>query len=134
MSTCRLQKRFARIVANFNKSNNLLVLFQMQVKRKESFMMKLKPLGNKVILEAVSKEEKTKSGIIIPDTVDKEKPEQAKVLAVGPGKINKDGSRAKIDVKAGDTVLFSKYSPTEIKLDGKEYLVVSDEDIMAIVE
>ncbi len=106
----------------------------MQVKRKESFMMKLKPLGNKVILEAVSKEEKTKSGIIIPDTVDKEKPEQAKVLAVGPGKINKDGSRAKIDVKAGDIVLFSKYSPTEIKLDGKEYLVVSDEDIMAIVE
>jgi len=97
-------------------------------------MMKLKPLGNKVILEAISKEEKTKSGIIIPDTVDKEKPEQAKVLAVGPGKINKDGSRAKIDVKVGDTVLFSKYSPTEIKLDGKEYLVVSDEDIMAIVE
>ena len=96
--------------------------------------MKLKPLGNKVILEAISKEEKTKSGIIIPDTVDKEKPEQAKVLAVGPGKINKDGSRAKIDVKVGDTVLFSKYSPTEIKLDGKEYLVVSDEDIMAIVE
>ncbi len=97
-------------------------------------MTKLKPLGNKVILEAISKEEKTKSGIIIPDTVDKEKPEQAKVLAVGPGRINKDGSRAKIDVKAGDTVLFSKYSPTEIKLDGKEYLVVSDEDIMAIVE
>lgn len=97
-------------------------------------MMKLKPLGNKVILEAISKEEKTKSGIIIPDTVDKEKPEQAKVLAVGPGRINKDGSRAKIDVKVGDTVLFSKYSPTEIKLDGKEYLVVSDEDIMAIVE
>jgi chaperonin GroES len=97
-------------------------------------MMKLRPLGNKVILEAVSKEEKTKSGIIIPDTVDKEKPEQAKVLAVGPGKINKDGSRAKIDVKVGDTVLFSKYSPTEIKLDGKEYLVVSDEDIMAVVE
>jgi len=97
-------------------------------------MMKLKPLGNKVILEAISKEEKTKSGIIIPDTVDKEKPEQAKVLAVGPGKIGVGGIRAKIDVKAGDTVLFSKYSPTEIKLDGKEYLVVSDEDIMAIVE
>lgn len=97
-------------------------------------MMKLKPLGNKVILEAVSKEEKTKSGIIIPDTVDKEKPEQAKVLAVGPGKIDKNGSRMPIDVKVGDTVLFSKYSPTEIKLDGKEYLVVSDEDIMAVVE
>jgi len=96
--------------------------------------MKLRPLGNKIILEAASKEEVTKSGIIIPDTVDKEKPEQAKVLAVGPGKINKDGSRSKVDVKVGDVVLFSKYSPTEIKLDDKEYLVVSEEDIMAVVE
>jgi chaperonin GroES len=95
--------------------------------------MKLKPLGNKIILEAVSKEEKTKSGIIIPDTVDKDKPEQGKVLAVGPGKIDDTGKRIPIDVKVGDTVLFSKYSPTEIKIEGKEYLVVSDEDIMAIV-
>lgn len=96
--------------------------------------MKLKPMGNKIILEAVSKEEKTKSGIIIPDTIDKEKPEQAKVLAVGPGKMLDNGKRSEMDVKAGDTVLFSKYSPTEIKLDGKEYLVVSDEDILAIIE
>ncbi|MFZ2970815.1 MAG: co-chaperone GroES [Minisyncoccia bacterium] len=95
--------------------------------------MKLKPLGNKIILEAISKEEKTKSGIIIPDTIDKEKPEQAKVLAVGPGKMLDTGKRNEMGVKAGDTVLFSKYSPTEIKLDGKEYLVVSDEDILAIV-
>jgi len=96
--------------------------------------MKLKPLGNKIILEAVSKEEKTKSGIIIPDTVDKDKPEQGKVLAVGPGKMDENGKRVPMDVKVGDTVLFSKYSPTEIKIEGKEYLVVSDEDIMAIVE
>ena len=96
--------------------------------------MKLKPLGNKIILESVSTEEKTKSGIIIPDTVDKEKPEQGKVLAVGPGKILENGQRSKIDVEVGDTVLFSKYSPTEIKIDGKEYLVVSDEDIMAVIE
>lgn len=96
--------------------------------------MKLKPLGNKIILEAVSKEEKTKSGIFIPDTIDKEKPEQAKVLAVGPGKMLDSGKRSEMGVKVGDTVLFSKYSPTEIKLDGKEYLVVSDEDILAIVE
>ena len=96
--------------------------------------MRLKPLGNKVILESVSAEEKTKSGIIIPDTVDKEKPEQGKVLAVGPGKILESGQRNQIDVKTGDTVLFSKYSPTEIKLDGKDYLVISDEDIMAIIE
>lgn len=96
--------------------------------------MKLKPLGNKIILEAVSKEEKTKSGIIIPDTVDKDKPEQGKVLAVGPGKTDENGKRIPPDVKVGDTVLFSKYSPTEIKIEGKEYLVVSDEDIMAIIE
>lgn len=96
--------------------------------------MKLKPLGNKIILESVSTEEKTKSGIIIPDTVDKEKPEQGKVLAVGPGKILENGQRSQIDIKEGDTVLFSKYSPTEIKIDGKEYLVVSDEDVMAVVE
>lgn len=96
--------------------------------------MNLKPLGNKIILEAASKDEVTQSGIIIPDMVDKEKPEQAKVLAVGPGRIGKDGSRIPVDVQVGDTVLFSKYSPTEIKLEGKEYLVVSDEDIMAIIE
>ncbi len=96
-------------------------------------MMKLKPLGNKIILEAASKEEKTKSGIYIPETADKDKPEQGKVLAVGPGKMLENGKRNEIDVKVGDTVLFSKYSPTEVKIDGKEYLVVSDEDIMAIV-
>ena len=95
--------------------------------------MKLKPLGNKIILESVSAEEKTKSGIIIPDTVDKEKPEQGKVLAVGPGKVLESGERSIIDVEVGDTVLFSKYSPTEIKIDGKEYLVVSDDDIMAVI-
>jgi len=96
--------------------------------------MKLKPLGNKIILEAVSQEEKTKSGIFIPETADKEKPEQGKVLAVGPGSILENGNRKQIDVKEGDIVLFSKYSPTEVKVDGKEYLVISDEDVMAVVE
>ncbi|MDD3190882.1 MAG: co-chaperone GroES [Candidatus Pacebacteria bacterium] len=95
--------------------------------------MKLKPLSNKVILEPVSSEEKTKGGIIIPDTINKEKPEQGEVLAVGPGKLLENGQRSKMDMKVGDTVIFSKYSPSEIKLDGKEYLVVSDEDILAIV-
>ncbi len=95
--------------------------------------MKLKPLGNRVILEAVSTEEKTKSGIIIPDTVDKEKPEQGKVLAVGPGKVLESGQRNQMDIKEGDTVLFSKYSPTEIKIEGKDYLVVGDEDILAVI-
>jgi len=104
-------------------------------KRKErKKLMKLKPLGNRVILQAVSKEEKTKSGIIIPDTVDKEKPEQGKVIAAGPGKVGKDGKKIPMDIKVGDTVLFSKYSPTEIKIEDKEYLVVSDEDILAVIE
>lgn len=95
--------------------------------------MKLKPLSNRVILEPVSAEEKTKSGIIIPETVNQEKPEQGKVLAVGPGKLLKNGQRSQMDVKVGDTVIFSKYSPSEIKMDGEEYLVVSEEDILAIV-
>lgn len=95
--------------------------------------MKLKPLSNRVILEPVSAEEKTKSGIIIPETVNQEKPEQGKVLAVGPGKLLKNGQRSQMDVKVGDTVIFSKYSPNEIKMDGEEYLVVSEEDILAIV-
>lgn len=95
--------------------------------------MELKPLSNKIILEPVSAEETTKSGLIIPDTVNQEKPEQAKVLAVGPGKLLKNGERSKMDVKVGDVVIFSKYSPNEIKLDGKEYLVVSEEDVLAIV-
>lgn len=95
--------------------------------------MKLKPLSNKVILEPVSAEEKTKSGLIIPDTANREKPEQGKVLAVGPGKLMKNGERSKMDIKVNDIVIFSKYSPSEIKLDGKEYLVVSEEDILAIV-
>lgn len=95
--------------------------------------MNLKPLNNKIILEAVSAEEKTKSGIIIPDTANKEKPEQGKVLAVGSGKLLENGERSKMEVKVGDTVIFSKYSPNEIKVDGKEYLVISDEDVLAIV-
>ena len=95
--------------------------------------MKLRPLGNKIILEFISAEEKTKSGIIIPDTVDKEKPEQGKVLAVGSGRILENGQRSKMDIEVGDTVLFSKYSPTEIKIEGKEYLVVSDDDILAVI-
>jgi chaperonin GroES len=103
------------------------------VRIRKGIHMNLKPLNNKIILEAVSAEEKTKSGIIIPDTANKEKPEQGKVLAVGSGKLLESGERAKMDVKVGDTVIFSKYSPNEIKVDGKEYLVISDEDVLAIV-
>jgi chaperonin GroES len=95
--------------------------------------MKLKPLSDRVVLEPVSQEERTKSGIVLPDTIDKEKPEQGKVVAVGPGRILADGKRAGMSVKVGDKVFFKKYGPDEIKIGNKEYLVVSEEDILAII-
>ena len=87
-----------------------------------------------MVLEQISPEETTKSGIILPGTVEKEKPEQGKVVAVGAGRLLKDGTRAKMEVRAGDKVLFSRYSPTEVKIGGKEYLVVKEEDLLAILE
>ncbi|MBU2068154.1 co-chaperone GroES [Patescibacteria group bacterium] len=82
----------------------------------------------------MSVEEKTKSGIIIPDTVDKEKSEQGKIIAVGPGKLNEKGELISMNVKKGDIVLFTKYGPNEIKIDDKEYLIAREEDILAILE
>ncbi len=97
-------------------------------------MLNLKPLGDRVIVKALSpKDEATRSGIILPDTVDKEKPEQGEVIAIGPGKLLDNGSRAVMSVKAGDKVLFKKYSPDEIKVDGQEYLVLSESDILAVL-
>src|SRR3989344_2302551 len=95
-------------------------------------MMKIKPLRDQVLLEPV-KEEKKKGGIILPDTVHKDRPEQAKVIAVGPGKIV-DGKLVSLSVKKGDIVLFTKYGPNEIKVDEKEYLICREEDILAIIE
>ncbi len=95
--------------------------------------MQIKPLSDRVVLEQISPEETTKSGIILPGTVEKEKPEQGKVVAVGAGRLLKDGTRAKMEVKVGNKVLFSRYSPTEVKINNKEYLVVKEEDILAIL-
>lgn len=97
--------------------------------------MNLKPLGDRVVVEPLkdSKEGKTKSGIYLPDTVDKERPEQGKVVAVGPGKLTDEGRRVPMSVKKGDVVLFTKYGPNEVKVDGKEYLIARDEDILAIL-
>lgn len=92
----------------------------------------LKPLGNRVVVEPLKEE--TKGGIILPETADKEKPEKGKVIAVGPGKLLDNGSRAALEVKVGDTVVFKKYSPDEIKVDDKEYLVLEEGDIMGIIE
>lgn len=96
--------------------------------------MKLHPLRDHVILEPVRAEDKTKSGIVLPETVDKERPEQGKVVAVGPGRLNLKGQRVPMELKKGDIVLFSKYGPNEVKVDSKEYLIAKEEDILAILE
>ena len=95
--------------------------------------MKIKPLRDNVLLEPI-KEEKKKGGIILPETVEKERPEKGRVLAVGPGKFDKDGKRIPLDVRKGNVVLFTKYGPNEIKVGDKEYLIAKEEDILAIIE
>ncbi len=98
-------------------------------------MSKIQPLGNHVVVEAIKEEMTSSSGIIIPDSVSKEKPMKGKVLAVGPGKIIADGKTVVApDLEVGDIVLFSKYGPTEVKLDGKEVLILSVEDIFAKIK
>jgi len=95
--------------------------------------MKIRPLQDRVIVKRLQEEEKTRGGIIIPDTA-KEKPLQGKVVAAGKGKTLDDGTRAEMSVKEGDRILFGKYSGTEIKLDGEEHLILREEDILAIIE
>ena len=92
----------------------------------------LKPLGDRVIVKAREKEEMTKSGIVLPDTAS-EKPQEGSVLAVGPGRVLDNGKRIEMDVKAGDKVLFAKYAGTEVKLDGEDYLVIRETDLLAVV-
>ncbi len=94
----------------------------------------IKPIHSNVIVKAVTEDEITKSGIVLPDTVDKEKPEKGEVIAIGPGKVLENGQRAQMSVQVGQKVIFKKYSPDEIKVDGEEYLVISDSDIIAILE
>jgi len=94
---------------------------------------KLRPLGDRVVIEPTPREEMTKSGIVLPDTA-KEKPQEGKIIAVGPGKVLDDGKREAIDVKVGEKVLYAKYAGTEFKVDGEELLIVSQKDILAIVE
>ena len=96
----------------------------------------IQPLGDRVLIEVAKgeREGKTASGILIPDTAEKERPEQGKIIAVGAGKRGEDGKLIPLSVKKGQTVLFSKYGPNEIKVDGKEYLIAREEDILAIIE
>ena len=93
----------------------------------------IKPLGNRVVVEPEEQEEMTSGGIVLPETA-KEKPQQGKILAAGPGERDDDGKRIPLDVEEGDTVLFAKYSGTEIKLDGKKVLILRESDLLAIVD
>lgn len=96
--------------------------------------MKLQPLFNNVIVKPLAKEEVTKSGIVLPDTVDKEKPEKGEIIAIGTGKVLDSGQILPMTVKVGDQVVFKKYSPDEVKVDGEEYLVLSESDIIAVIK
>jgi chaperonin GroES len=95
--------------------------------------VKIRPLQDRVIVKRIDEEEKSKGGIIIPDTA-KEKPQEGKVIAVGKGKANEDGKITPLDVKVNDLILFGKYSGTEINIDGEEHLIMREEDILGIIE
>jgi len=101
---------------------------------KEEIRLKVRPLGDRIVVKALEEEQRTKSGIVLPDTA-KEKPQQGKVLAVGKGAfIENSKERRPMDIAEGDTIIFSKYSGTEVKLDGEEVLILSERDILAIVD
>ncbi|ACM05431.1 MULTISPECIES: co-chaperone GroES [Thermomicrobium] len=93
---------------------------------------KIRPLGDRVVVKPIQKEEVTKSGIVLPDTA-KEKPQRGQVVAVGPGRLTDDGKRLPMEVKVGDEVLFAKYAGTELKIDDEEYLILSEKDILAVL-
>ena len=95
--------------------------------------MKFRPLHDRVLIKVLDSEEKTAGGIIIPDTA-KERPQEGEVVAVGPGAINEDGKKSPMDVKIGDIVLFGKWSGTEVKIDGKEYSIMKESDIMGVTK
>jgi chaperonin GroES len=95
--------------------------------------MNIRPLGDKVIVQRQEAEEKTAGGIVLPDSA-KEKPQRGKVISVGNGKLLEDGSRGKMQLKKGDQILFTSYAGTEVKIDGKEYLIMDESDVMAVIQ
>jgi chaperonin GroES len=124
-----MQVRFAYLLTFFKYSKRT---------DREDFCMaavsvKLRPLGDRLIVKALERETVTKSGIVLPDTA-KEKPQEGEVLAVGPGKVLDNGKRSTMEVLVGSRVLFAKYSGTEVKVDGEEYLIIRESDIMGIIE
>lgn len=113
-------------------ANKMKIIKEANIIKKEAIIMKLTPLGDRVVLKQLVAEETTKSGIVLPGQ-GKEKPQQAEVIAVGPGGVV-DGKEVKMEVKVGDQVIFSKYSGTEVKLDEDEYIIVRQNDILAVVD
>ncbi|MGI6784584.1 MAG: co-chaperone GroES [Aminivibrio sp.] len=95
--------------------------------------MNLKPLGDRIVVKVINHEEKTKGGIVLPDTA-KEKPTEGEVMAIGTGKVLENGQKLPLEVKVGDRIIFSKYAGTEVKLDGEEYVIFSERDVLAIIE
>jgi len=95
--------------------------------------MKIKPLADRILVKRLEEEEVVRGGIIIPDTA-KEKPQEAKVIAVGPGRLSEEGKRQPLEVKKGDRILMGKYSGTEVKIDGEDHLILREEDVLAIIE
>ena len=95
--------------------------------------MKLKPLGDRIVVKVVTRDEKTKGGILLPDTA-KEKPTEGEVIAVGTGKVLDNGQKQPVEVKVGDRIIFSKYAGTEVTVDGEELVIVSERDVLAIIE
>ncbi|MBI2550816.1 co-chaperone GroES [Candidatus Uhrbacteria bacterium] len=96
--------------------------------------MQLRPIADHLVVKPLPKEEKSVAGIIIPDTVEKERSERGEVIAAGPGRVLENGTRSTMDVKVGEKVVFKKYAPDEVKIDGVEYLVIKMEDVMAVIE
>lgn len=95
--------------------------------------MNLKPLGDRIVVKVLNREEKTKGGIVLPDTA-KEKPTEGEVVAIGTGKVLENGQRVPLELKVGDRIIFSKYAGTEVKVDGDDYVIFSERDVLAIIE
>lgn len=95
---------------------------------------KIQPLGGNILVEPISEESKTATGIVLPDTVDKEKPQKGKIVALGTGKVTEDGKKIPFKVKVGDIIIFKKYSPDELEIEDKEYFIMSEEDVLAVVK
>jgi len=97
-------------------------------------MPKLRPLHDQLIVKAISDEQATKAGIILPDTVDKQRSEKGEVIAIGPGKLTDSGKRQEMSVKAGDKVIFKKYAPDQVKIENQEFLIIAESDVLAVIE